>query len=141
MGNPGSSPDDTAQRKKSKFDVRIVNGLIMFYQHPPPPTPPPPTVYYTNTQAFGGVYNKSSAMINGTLRGTDQMAVSGGSKGGLHGAPPTDQNFLHFMKFLEKFVCWRLPTGNPGTASGCVLVILYSKNEPCGFVLKTMSNF
>ena len=48
------------------------------------------------------------------------FVISDGSKGGggSNGAPP-DQNFLNFMQFLGKFVCWRLPpTGNPGSAPG-----------------------
>ena len=37
--------------------------------------------------------------------------ASGGSKGEVPGVrpPPTYQNFLNFMQFLRKFVCWRLP--------------------------------
>ena len=27
----------------------------------------------------------------------------------LSAPPPTDQNFLNFMQFLGKFVCWHLP--------------------------------
>ena len=35
---------------------------------------------------------------------------SGGSKGDTPGmCPSTDQNFLNFIQFLGKFVCWRLP--------------------------------
>ena len=33
---------------------------------------------YTNTQAFGGVYNKSSTKINDTLRGTRGVSFSSG---------------------------------------------------------------
>ena len=59
------------------------------------------------------------------LQGTD----SSGSRGALlaHAIPPTAQNLLIFMQFLQKFgkiVCWHPtprglappPTGNPGSA-------------------------
>ena len=34
-----------------------------------------------------------------------------GDAPGAHPSLPTDPNFLNFMRFLEKFVCWCLPMG------------------------------
>ena len=41
------------------------------------------------------------------LNNAQQWRIQGGHPRRV--PPPTDQNFLNFMQFLEKFVCWRLP--------------------------------
>ena len=60
------------------------------------------------------------------------IIISGGSKGGGPGNPPTGQNFLNFMQLFGNFgkiVCWRPPLEgwrpsyeNPGSAPSHVLL-------------------
>ena len=68
------------------------------------------------------ILSVTSDLLVGWLR----CSLSGGSKGGAPGAPPTAQNFLDFMQFWEiltKSYVGALPresappaTGNPGSA-------------------------
>ena len=68
-----------------------------------------------------------------------RVGYSSGSKRGIPGAPPKDQNVLNFMQFLENLAnlfgdpSWRVgapPTGNPGSAPGLHISCMLTRYKP-----------